>query len=448
MTTVGTEIKGVDWCLSQDRALDWLCAHLASFDPFDAAAAETIEPKASRPVPKEKIWTECAMTLLMARLAGKQGASLDRAARQLAAPVKDPRFLHRLTRERAKFGALLHAVALADAIGLDARFEAQLLLRFIDANAIWPRDQEIWEKLERAFSRALLGADTSYQSVLSTARDGVLRDDTLNLALVDETTAYKITHSVFYLTGMGLADLYQEAPAPQTDLPAHLPDTLALLAAKFFLLGSMDVALELVLSAVLINAPLAPIHLQILEAARVLVDRFGYVAPYVFEGAERSSFSPLDATPEHAFEQGYHPTLVFVLIDAVAKFKRVSTEIEVGLERLRTGATGAASLLDGIDTARFTDANPALAAADVLVSLGRYDLHRAATVFQHLKTNQMTPSHPHFERDVVQFLDLQRMEEGEIGYYGVELAADSDAVAPIVSATREIINDLVSSRST
>lgn len=447
MTTAGTKADPTDWSVSQDRALDWLCAPLASLDPFDAAAREPVGPKESRPVPKEKIWTECAMALVMARLSGTQSESLDRAARQLAAPVKDPRFLYRLTRERGKFGAVIHTVALANAIGLDAAFEARMLLRFIDANAIWPRDQEVWEKLERAFSRAILGADTSYQSVLDTARDGVLWDDTLNLALVDETTAYKITHSVFYLTGMGLADLYQNAPDRQTDLPASLPDTLALLAARFFLLGSMDVALELVLSTILIDAPLAPIHLQILEAARVLVDSFGFVAPYVFEGAGRSRFSPHLATPEHAFEQGYHPTLVFVLVDAVAKLKGVSTGIDAGLERLRTRATGTAALLDGMDTARFTGASPALAAADVLVSLGRYDLHRAATVFQHLKHNRMAPSYPHFERDVVQFLDLQRMEEGEIGYYDVDLAADPDAIAPIVAETRDLINALLSSRS-
>lgn len=420
------------------RVLAWLDSGLEAFDPF--GAAESDRPAHSAPV--EKIWAECAMLYWICLGLGYGADSTRRTALKLAEPVKSPYFLHRASRERARFGACIHNLALARDMGMDVAEEAQYIERLIREGGFWSPDLEGWETAEVAFSRALLGAGVAHSDVRSGLKRSILFQPDRNVCFIDRTEAYKLTHAVFYDTGFAIEGLYQGVAADGVQPPPGAGEALDALCGRFLLRGQFDLALELVLSAALYGLELTGVQLQTLVLAMCCVGRLGYVPPLVFDAARPAGENESVDAGQHEFRRNYHASLVFVLIAALLR-KRGRTE---ALNDALSAAccvsdSPVMAVLPDLSAPRIAAANGGLAVGEMLNAAERYDLQKAALLLPALRRAGQVAPGGRVERSVQSFLRLQQRPDGGYGWFGVEEMQDENRFKSL----REMVNQAVAS---
>lgn len=427
-----------DICMdaAAEKVLSWISSGFDTFDPF----APPAEDGPWRAAPIEKIWAECAMLYWICLGQGYGGSAARRAARNLAEPVKSPYFVHRASRERARFGACIHTLALAKELGFDVARESRFIERLIAGGGFWSPDLEGWETGEVAFSRALLGAEIAHCDVRAGLRRSILFQPERNICFVDRTEGYKLTHAVFYDTGFGVPGLYQGAPQAGFEAPPGVAEALDAVCGKMLLQGQFDLALELVLSALLYDLELTGVQLQVVVIALSCIERLGYVPPLIFEAARGSGEEKAVETDDAVFSRNYHSSLVFVLIAALCHSRSRTEAIEQTLsEGCAQSDAAIADLLPEVGAPRIAAANGGLAVGEMFNAADRYDLQKAALLLPALRRAGAIAPAGRVERSLQDFLRLQQRPDGGYGWFDVE----SITHGPAFKSVREKVDQAV-----
>ncbi|AZU04868.1 hypothetical protein X907_2353 [Glycocaulis alkaliphilus] len=421
------------------------CANniLMWFDEFFKTFAP-LDPKSFRDkkISYEKVWAECSMLFLLLNYFSFGDRIALNISRRLVEPLKLPEFMHRVTRERARFGACIHNVALAQRLGVDVREEARYVRALIEEGGLWGHDIECWEKAETLFSKALLGGSVDFSDI-----EGVLKSSELfkerNICFLSVLDGYKITHAAFYHTGFRIHGLYDNSVAV-APAPRHLPEMLDALSAKFLLQGQLDLALEFVLVAILYKLPISNIHLQIISIALECVHAHGSVLAYIFDYKENNSRSHREEKERFSFGTCYHPTILFLLIIMYLDVDDLLPYVNSILySAWNSPACGVMDILEGVRVRRLSEASPALAVGEMLAAAERYDLEKLASLLLASQPIGIIKPGGVVEHSLRQFLRLQARANGDFGYYDVEKALHGSVFGGVQQRVNQLVSEAI-----
>ncbi|GAA4880494.1 hypothetical protein GCM10023222_42110 [Saccharopolyspora cebuensis] len=305
MRVRGTTSPGSGTTALLDRSIGWLTEHLDWFRP---ATWDAHFP------PRDFPGTTALELLLLCRSLGPRHRDFTAAAADLAEEVvADPAFLDGLRAADEQFTYHAWLVGLLHRLGRPVPWWRAEIARVLrrgepwDARAPW-RDFPAWQ-LELRYALDLCAVDCRLPAVPDLfARCGIADRDP---ALVDDETAYEITHVLFYATDFG------RAPVPFADEGARRRTGQLVLALveRYRREGHFDLVAELLLCAALTGAGGAAATAEGWRRLLAAQHERGTLPGPPFREAVLTERSGLGAT-SYVFRTCYHTTVVSALAAA------------------------------------------------------------------------------------------------------------------------------------
>ena len=397
------------------RLFEWVQAGFLDSWSEEFCRSTTSVPNSS--IPLSKVWGE--ISLIANHLVRTSSFEIrdSMLVRRLLSFVEDADFTFRLISRKEHFLFYSQMLALAEAMGMNVRDKQALVRKMLKQGAFVPEDIPAWEASELIFGRACLGEDVNFREAREAASTTVLSKLPKSICFFTELQAYRLTHVAFYYSGLGLPELYSGYVPAFAD--TRVRTSIDMLCARFFVQGQLDLALELILSQLLLGGQLNSLHAQCISVGVNCIDQLGYVPPYIFDRhqkPERSADAP-DALSD--FDSNYHATLVFLLLLSTLKSKNLSDELFQRIQDHQLNPNARIiEAIDGVNVLQMPEASPQVAIGSLLAAVDAHNLDKACYIFCQLDERGVIEwcTHSYLYTSIHNWLSLQINADGVIGF--------------------------------